>query len=594
MPVQIRSGVPGFCAFKHEHNSMKLFYAIVFSFLCVLGFPQAHEYAKNRIVVKYKTGTSELQKSQTLGKVKGQPLKSLGRYGWTIKVPPGQEKTVVQKLQKDPNIEVADLDYVIPHEKAPDDTSYAGSQKWYYDKMGAENAWDVFDGSTGTQITIAILDSGVDTDHPDLVSLLVPGWNFISGNSNVEDDNGHGTQACGSAVSVINNTRGIAGGFLWSNVKLMPVKVSGSNGNAYSSTLFNGLIWAADNGARVANMSFMVSTSSLVKSGITYFVSKGGVVTVSAGNYSTDTTAQGLTDNPNCLTVGALSGDVKAGYSNYGAIVDVMAQGTVYTTIRGGGYGSASGTSFSAPLTAGLCAFLMSNNANLSPYQIMDFVKSTCTDLGTIGYDNIYSYGRINAYTAIVAVSDGSTIDDQNPTVNIIEPADNSMITGTVSLSANATDNVQVASVAFYAGETLLGTDTTYPYSISWDTSAYLGTVTITAVATDTSNNTASDEATYTVIESDTVNPTIVVLKPRQLTEVSGVYDVTCSVSDNVGIQKVQLYIDKKLYATSFTSPYTFSLIANNFRKGQHWLQLHAYDSSGNIGRSALITFIAN
>src|SRR5262249_836915 len=157
------------------------------------------------------------------------------------------------------------------------------------------------------------------------------------------------------------------------------------------TTVANGLTWAADHGARVANLSYMMTNVATVTTAAKYFQSKGGVVTMSAGNYSTfDPTA----DNPYVLTVSATDpNDNITGYSNTGHNSDLAAPGdSILTTALGGGYIAFSGTSFSAPVTAGVAALVMSVNPNLSGSQVQDVLKKSADDFGAPGWDPSYGW----------------------------------------------------------------------------------------------------------------------------------------------------------------------------------------------------------
>ena len=202
----------------------------------------------------------------------------------------------------------------------------------------------------------------MDGTHPDLVPNLVPGWNTYDNNSNSADVYGHGTEVAGTVAASGNNGMGVAS--VAFGCKLMPVRISDTSGLGYSSTVASGLTWAADHGARVANISYEFTGDSAVDSAAQYFDSKGGVVTVSAGNYSTVLT---IPDDPNVLTVSATdSNDDIASWSNTGTPIDLAAPGVnIWTTTMGGGYSPASGTSFSAPTAAGVAALVISANPSL-------------------------------------------------------------------------------------------------------------------------------------------------------------------------------------------------------------------------------------
>src|ERR1041385_110973 len=197
-----------------------------------------------------------------------------------------------------PDVEFAELDRIVrPADMTPNDPWF-GSWEWYLPKIGAPAAWSTTTGDKN--IIIAILDTGVDSTHPDLQSKIVPGWNIYNNNSDTSDVFGHGTVVAGTAGAASNNAQGVAS-IAW-NCPIMPIRISAVDGTATYSAMANGLTWAANHGARIANISYIASNSSTVASAASYFQSKGGVVTSSAGNEAFfDKSA----DNPYILTVAA-------------------------------------------------------------------------------------------------------------------------------------------------------------------------------------------------------------------------------------------------------------------------------------------------
>src|SRR5690606_33513842 len=151
--------------------------------------------------------------------------------------------------RNNPNFEAVELDYAYEPEMTVNDT-YFGSA-WHLPKMGVTSAWDY---ASGTGPTIAILDSGVNASHPDLAGQMVPGWNFYNNNSDTSDVYGHGTKVAGAAAATGNNALGVVGVSFRS--KIMPIRVTDTAGYGYSSAMASGIRWAADNGAKVANLSF--------------------------------------------------------------------------------------------------------------------------------------------------------------------------------------------------------------------------------------------------------------------------------------------------------------------------------------------------
>ena len=301
---------------------------------------------------------------------------------------------------------------------------------------------------------IAILDSGVDGTHPDLASKMVAGWNVYNHNSDASDISGHGTKVAGTASAASNNSNGVAS-VAW-GCKIMPVRVSDSTGYALFSDMAEGLTWAADHGARVANLSYTASDSSTVRSAASYFQSKGGVVAVSAGN---DSTFKSAADNPYVLTVSATdTSDLLASFSNTGNNVDLSAPGmTIRTTARGGGYQAVAGTSFSAPIVAGLAALVMSVNPSLTPAGVQDILKQSADDLGSTGKDSSYGWGRVNAARAVTLASGGEVGDSTPPVLSFTSPTGGATVTGGVTIALSATDNVGVTSLSLNNRRSCLG-----------------------------------------------------------------------------------------------------------------------------------------
>jgi len=186
--------------------------------------------------------------------LKSQNAKSMGRFNhsniYMIELPPGVDEVVAMKtLKKDHRLKFAELDVAMSAAGSVNDPGYTKS--WALPKIDAPTAWD---GGTGKGVTIAILDSGMDSSHPDLAANYVPGWNFYDNNSNTSETNGHGTWVAGVAAMVGNNSTGSAG--VAYGAKIMPVRIASPDGYAYASTMAQALTWAADNGARVANISY--------------------------------------------------------------------------------------------------------------------------------------------------------------------------------------------------------------------------------------------------------------------------------------------------------------------------------------------------
>jgi thermitase len=374
------------------------------------------------------------------------------------------EHAFLSAFQSRAEVEFAELDMLVsPQQTAPNDPLFPS---WFLEKIDAPNAWLTTTGSSN--ITIAILDTGVDTTHPDLASKIVPGRNIYDNNDDTRDVNGHGTPVAGVAGAASNNGIGVAS-VAW-GCGIMPVRISDLDGMAALSTIASGLSWAADHGARVANVSYRVTGSKTITSAAKYFQSKGGVVVSAAGNYGTEETGS---DDPYVVTVGATDPqDVLYYYSNYGGSVDLVAPGNNTTTLRGGLYGAGGGTSFASPVVAGVGALILSANPSLTPAQVTDILKQSADDLGAAGWDNTYTSGRVNAAKAVSAAWTTRGVEDTTaPSVSITSPQGGQQLTGqSTSVQVSASDNVRVIKNELYVDGVLAATSTTAPFTIKWTT----------------------------------------------------------------------------------------------------------------------------
>jgi hypothetical protein len=246
------------------------------------------------------------------------------------------------------------------------------SDQW--DKVITETDW-AWNVTTAEGVVIAILDTGADTDHEDLQANLVPGYNFVSDNTDVEDDYGHGTHVSGIAAAKIDNAEGIAG--MAGNASIMPAKVADSGGNYTNADLAQGIIYAAEEGADVVNMSLGGKLPSVViEDAVNYAWEAGLFLCAAAGNEGEE-----RSDYPaayeRVASVGATtSGDSRWQFSNYGESVAIFAPGGGYegilSTEKGGYYGWRDGTSMACPQVAGLAALIASVHPEYTNQDVWD------------------------------------------------------------------------------------------------------------------------------------------------------------------------------------------------------------------------------
>ncbi|RIH81362.1 Thermophilic serine proteinase [Calidithermus terrae] len=340
---------------------------------------------------------------------------------------------VVRKLRLDGRVRSVEPNRVIQALATPNDPLY--SQQWHYAAIKLPQTWYLTVGSA--EVTVAVLDTGVNGSHPDLAGKILPGYDFLTNSTNVADGNGHGTHVSGTVAATTNNNTGVAG-VSWAS-KVLPVRVIGPGGDAY--TLARGILYAAGfcvynsagqqvcppAKAKVVNMSLGIWSSSnpcgsqvpldeTTRWAMALAASNGATMVAAAGNSNCPFAFYPAAD-PTAIAVAATGPtDVKAPYSNYGSAVWLAApggdqtnygnSGGVLSTVPGGGYEHYEGTSMASPHVAGVAALMLAANPDLTPAQVKLILANTATDLGAAGWDPYYGYGLVNAEAAVKAARD--------------------------------------------------------------------------------------------------------------------------------------------------------------------------------------------
>lgn len=348
-----------------------------------------------------------------------------------------------KEIKKLKGIEWAEPKFLYETTYTPNDPIYNGSDISKYQHLqiiNAAEAWDITTG--GEEIIIAIIDTGVDWDHPDLAENIwtnpreiadnsidddgngyvddIIGWDFGGDSGNADNDPNedgpdHGTHVAGLASAVTDNAIGIASiGF---NSSLMCIKTSRDDlrsdaGTALIAYGYEGIKYAADNGADIINCSWGgYSYSNFAQSIIDEAVSKGALIVAAAGNDNSSdlfypASYQGV------LSVTATNfDDQKATWANYGTMVDVSAPGLdIYSTWYNDSYAGKSGTSMASPIAAGLAAITKSRFPDFTPLQIAEQIRvnSNPIDINNIGFENEIGFGRIDALSVLSNINSKS------------------------------------------------------------------------------------------------------------------------------------------------------------------------------------------
>lgn len=284
----------------------------------------------------------------------------------------------------------------------PNDPLYSEYQ-WNLPSIETEKGWT---SSKGTgDVIVAVVDTGVQADHPDLKGKLLEGMNFVDQEAAPDDDVGHGTHVAGIVGATVNNGEGVAG-LSWYN-KILPVKVLDSTGAGSTYSVAQGIIWATDHGAKVINLSLgNYAEADFLHDAIKYAYERDVVLIAASGNDNTDRPGYPAA-YPEVFAVAATDANHnKASFSNYGGYIDVAAPGdSIASTYPGGQYAALSGTSMASPHVAALAGLIRSVNPNLNNEQVMDIMRQSAVDIGNDGKDDYYGYGEIDVAKALKAAT---------------------------------------------------------------------------------------------------------------------------------------------------------------------------------------------
>jgi len=373
----------------------------------------AAEGAARKIVV-FDSTVSQTGQNAKMGKTRSARVKNLPLINATVVMATPAD---VQALLTQPGVLRVEDDIVVNASANPSARRItwikppppppAEALPWGVNKIDAELVWDanhdlVLDSgaNTGAGVRVAVVDTGIDLDHPDLAANIAGGYNAISPSRNADDDNGHGTHVAG-IIAALDNTVGVLG--VAPQASLLAVKVLNRRGSGYLSDIIEGIQWSVNNGADVINMS--LGTTSNVQSfhdAITAAYNAGVVVVAAAGNSgSRDNTVEYPAKYPEVIAVSATgTNNVIASFSSRGTEVELAAPGmNVPSTYMGGGLKTLSGTSMASPHVAGVAALIIASGVN-GVENVRDRLHQTADDLGAGGKDNLYGYGLVDAEEA--------------------------------------------------------------------------------------------------------------------------------------------------------------------------------------------------
>ncbi len=350
--------------------------------------------------VRFRRGTPAAEARATLQGVALGDGRPIAHTGFELVLTDGRDPAALARsLRRDRNVADVELNFVRHATALPNDPIFLKSvREKYLDTLRLPQAWDLEKGSAA--VKIAILDTGVNAELPDLAGRVLTGYNFVDGSTDTRDLDGHGSFVAGIAAANTSNRVGMAG-VAW-RVSILPVKVLDDSGSGTDAEIASGITWAADNGASVINLSLGdAEQSEVLQSAIDYARSKDVVVVASAGNEGREQ-PQYPAAAAGVVAVAATDwGGELTNFSSYGPWVDLVAPGFEVTGPSTTGYDTASGTSFSAPLVSGIAALVRAHNPGWTGEQIVADLERTARDLGSPGVDDEYGYGMVDAYGAL-------------------------------------------------------------------------------------------------------------------------------------------------------------------------------------------------
>ncbi|WP_405152931.1 S8 family peptidase [Paenibacillus sp. FSL K6-0108] len=352
-----------------------------------------HPHAPKQLLIKFKEGTTADEMHTLHKKAKCRVAETYEDLGWYRIESTKKMHRMLEKYKNHVLIEHAEPNYYLQSSFTPNDPFFP--YQYNLQKINAPAAWDISQSSSS--VKIAIIDTGVQLNHPELAGKILPGYDYVDYDNVPEDGNGHGTHVAGIAASITNNGLGIAGAAPLASI--VPLRVLDNNGQGTTGNVGNGLVFAANNGIQVVNLSLGGPTGeAFLQAAVQYAWDRGAVIIAAAGN---DNTSYPIVpaSYPNVIAVASTDpSDLKSNFSNYGSWVDMAAPGdSILSTYLGSSYAYMRGTSMAAPHVAGVAALLAARGKTNA--QIRD---ALCFASDPVSGSGVYwTYGRLNAYQSL-------------------------------------------------------------------------------------------------------------------------------------------------------------------------------------------------
>ena len=316
---------------------------------------------------------------------------------------------LIENLNAVPEIEYAEKKELHKSFLTPNDPSYTNSTngQWALFKINAAQAWDLSTGNSN--VVVAVTDNAINVNHPDLVNKMLTGYDAVDQDNDPtgcgSNDGFHGSHVSGIVGAETNNNAGIAS--IGYDVSILPVKIGNCSGSLVAG--YEGIIWAADNGADVINMSWGGSGYSTYGQNVCdYAANAGSILVAAAGNNNVNSIFYPAGYNNVISVASTTTNDAKSSFSNYGAWIDISAPGSSILSCNAStGYQVTQGTSMASPLVAGLMGLMKSYAPNASNQDLINCLYSSATNIdgANSNYVNQLGAGRIDAYQALLCLN---------------------------------------------------------------------------------------------------------------------------------------------------------------------------------------------
>ncbi|HZS25467.1 MAG TPA: S8 family peptidase [Gaiellaceae bacterium] len=363
--------------------------------------PVAPRYVDDILLIRFKSGVSQQDQTDELARAGVTAVRRIDAIGVTVvQMPPEHRNDALAELESSPLVADAERDVVMQQlDTTPNDTYW--QSQWGLRRADFPSAWDHTRGLGS--VVVAVLDTGVDAALPDIQN-VASGFNFDSPGAPPSDDNGHGTSVAGIVAAHTDNREGVAG-VCWS-CSILPIKVLGADGTGDTALVAEGIVHAADAGARVISMSLGApADDETLDEAVTYAISKGAILVAAAGNNGSSTPFYPAA-TPGVLGVAATDqNDRLYSWSDYGSWAKVAAPGCNPAPSSSGGYVNFCGTSSATPVVSGLAALLLSEQPLATRDDVIQAIEETTVPIGS-GVD----YGRIDAAAALAKLGDAAVV----------------------------------------------------------------------------------------------------------------------------------------------------------------------------------------